>query len=90
MMTCIDGDPDRPIITGAVPNPTTPTTVSGKNGMRNVIRTGGGTELNLHRPPSSGMAHGIRRVISPIDIQRRATMRVWSSKALTPTSTASR
>lgn len=47
MLTCIDGDPDRPIITGAVPNPATPSTVGGKNAKRNVIRTGGGTELNI-------------------------------------------
>ncbi len=47
MLTCIDGDPDRPIITGAVPNPVTPSTVGSKNAMRNVIRSGGGTELNI-------------------------------------------
>ena len=47
MLTCIDGNPDRPIITGAVPNPTTPSTVSSGNGQRNVIRTGGGMEMNL-------------------------------------------
>ncbi|HVY48582.1 MAG TPA: type VI secretion system tip protein TssI/VgrG, partial [Minicystis sp.] len=47
MLTCIDGDPDRPIITGAVPNPTTPTTVSSNNGTRNVIRTGSGVEMNI-------------------------------------------
>jgi Type VI secretion system/phage-baseplate injector OB domain len=47
MLTCIEGDPDRPIITGAVPNPTTPTTVSSNNGTRNVIRTGSGVEMNI-------------------------------------------
>lgn len=47
LVTCVEGDPDRPIITGAVPNPATPSTVSSKNGTRNVIRTGGGTELNI-------------------------------------------
>ncbi len=47
MLTCIEGDPDRPIITGAVPNPVTPSTVGSGNGMRNVIRTGGGTEINI-------------------------------------------
>lgn len=47
LLTCIDGDPDRPIISGAVPNPTTPSTVADKNGRRNVIRTGGGNEINL-------------------------------------------
>lgn len=47
MLTCIDGDPDRPIITGAVPNPATPSTVGDKDPRRNVIRTGGGTELDI-------------------------------------------
>jgi type VI secretion system VgrG family protein len=47
ILTCIEGDPDRPIITGAVPNPTVPSTVNSKNGRRNVIKTGGGTEINL-------------------------------------------
>jgi type VI secretion system secreted protein VgrG len=47
LLTCIDGDPDRPIITGAVPNPQTPSTVGSSNGMRNVIRTGGGNEINI-------------------------------------------
>ncbi|AUX21859.1 uncharacterized protein SOCEGT47_023550 [Sorangium cellulosum] len=47
ILTCIDGDPDRPIITGAVPNPHTPSTVDAKNSRRNVIRTGGNNEINL-------------------------------------------
>ena len=47
VLSCVEGDPDRPIISGAVPNPTTPSTVGANNGMRNVIRTGGGTEINI-------------------------------------------
>ncbi|WP_437784299.1 type VI secretion system Vgr family protein [Sorangium sp. So ce1097] len=47
ILTFIDGDPDRPIIAGAVPNPQTPSTVNAKNVRRNVIRTGGGNEINL-------------------------------------------
>ncbi|WP_437986089.1 type VI secretion system Vgr family protein [Sorangium sp. So ce117] len=47
ILTFIDGDPDRPIIAGAVPNPRTPSTVDAKNGRRNVIRTGGGNEINI-------------------------------------------
>jgi hypothetical protein len=47
LLTCIDGDPDRPIISGAVPNPVTPSTVGAENGRRNVIRTGGGNEINI-------------------------------------------
>src|SRR4029079_17343953 len=47
MLTCIDGDPDRPIISGAVPNPATPSTVTEGNSRRNVIRTGDGSEINI-------------------------------------------
>ncbi|WP_437871653.1 type VI secretion system Vgr family protein [Sorangium sp. So ce363] len=47
ILTFIDGDPDRPIIAGAVPNPQTPSTVDAKNARRNVIRTGGGNEINI-------------------------------------------
>jgi len=47
LITCVEGDPDRPIIAGAVPNPSAPSTVTDKNAVRNVIRTGGGTEMNI-------------------------------------------
>lgn len=47
LITCIDGDPDRPIIAGTVPNPRTASPVDAGNAPRNVLRTGGGNELNL-------------------------------------------
>ena len=47
LLTFIDGDSDRPIIAAAVPNPQTPSTVSGNNGVHNVLRTGGGTSLDI-------------------------------------------
>lgn len=47
LLTCIDGDPDRPVISSAVANPMTPSTVAANNGRRNVIRTGGGNEINI-------------------------------------------
>ncbi len=47
LITCVEGDPDRPVIAGAIPNPTTPSTVTEGNAVRNVIRTGGGTEINI-------------------------------------------
>jgi hypothetical protein len=43
----VEGDPDRPIISGAIANPATPSPVTEKNAVRNVIRTGGGTEINI-------------------------------------------
>jgi type VI secretion system secreted protein VgrG len=47
ILTCVDGDPDRPIIAGAVPNPRSGSTVTTQNGTRNVIRTGGNNEINI-------------------------------------------
>ncbi len=47
LVTFIDGDPDRPIITASVPNPLTPSPVDKNNAKRNVIRTGGGNEINI-------------------------------------------
>ncbi|MEZ4447258.1 MAG: type VI secretion system tip protein TssI/VgrG [Polyangiaceae bacterium] len=47
LITFIDGDPDRPIISTAVPNPQTPSVVGSGNGTRNIIRTGAGNEINI-------------------------------------------
>src|SRR5690606_34820472 len=47
LITFIDGDPDRPIISAAVPNPQTPSVVGSNNGTRNIIRTGAGNEINI-------------------------------------------
>lgn len=46
-IACIDGDPDRPIITGMVPNPETMSPVTAANRDRNVISTGGGNKIDL-------------------------------------------
>jgi type VI secretion system secreted protein VgrG len=47
LVAFLDGDPDRPIISAAVPNPTTPSPVAQGNKARNIIRTGSGNEINL-------------------------------------------
>lgn len=47
LLTCLDGDPDRPIISGTVPNPKTASPVTGANRDRNLIRTGGGNEIDI-------------------------------------------
>ncbi len=47
ILTFVEGDPDRPIIVGVVPNPQTPSPVTAGNGARNIIRTGGGNEINI-------------------------------------------
>ncbi len=45
LLTFIDGDPDRPIIAAAVPNPETASPVSTANQTQSVIRTGGQNEI---------------------------------------------
>ncbi len=47
LISFVDGDPDRPIITAAVPNPQTASPVVKENRTRNVVRTGGGNEINF-------------------------------------------
>ncbi len=46
LLTFVDGDPDRPIISGAVPNPETMSPVTGENHSQCVIRTGGGNQIH--------------------------------------------
>ena len=43
----VEGDPDRPVIVGAVPNPITPSPVEQANLTHNVLRTGSGNEIVL-------------------------------------------
>jgi type VI secretion system VgrG family protein len=45
--TCIDGDPDRPIIIGTVPNPTQPSVVTQSNYRSNVVRTTSGINMEF-------------------------------------------
>ena len=53
--TCIDGDLDRPIITGVVPNPLNKSVVSSANSTRNVIKTPGGMVMTMDDgAPSAG------------------------------------
>jgi type VI secretion system VgrG family protein len=47
LIVCVDGDPDRPIIAGTVPNPQTASPVAVGNSPRNIIRTGGSNEINF-------------------------------------------
>lgn len=47
LITFLDGDPDRPIIAGTVPNPQTASPVRADNATKNVIRTGGGNEFDI-------------------------------------------
>ncbi len=47
VLTFVNGDPDRPIIAGTVPNPETMSPVTSGNHTRSVIRTGGNNEIAL-------------------------------------------
>lgn len=45
LLTHIDGDPDRPVISGAVPNPATQSPVTADNATQSVIRTAAQNEI---------------------------------------------
>ena len=47
LLTFIDGDPDRPVIAGAVPNPATPSPVTGENQTMSVLQTGGKNRMAI-------------------------------------------
>ncbi|WLE99136.1 MAG: type VI secretion system tip protein TssI/VgrG [Candidatus Electrothrix communis] len=47
LLTFVDGNPDRPIIAGAVPNPETGSPVKGDNQTQSVIKSGGGNQLHM-------------------------------------------
>lgn len=47
LLTFVDGDPDRPIIAGSVPNPENASPVNTANQTQSMIRTGGGNQLRL-------------------------------------------
>jgi type VI secretion system VgrG family protein len=51
---CVEGDPDRPIILGAVPNPLNPSVVTDSNYTKNVIRTASGSFLEFNDGPGPG------------------------------------
>jgi type VI secretion system secreted protein VgrG len=47
ILTFIDGDPDRPIIAGAAPNPENPSPVTAESETKNMITTGGQNKIHL-------------------------------------------
>ncbi|MFO0590561.1 MAG: type VI secretion system tip protein TssI/VgrG [Polyangiaceae bacterium] len=47
LITFMDGDPDRPIIAGTVPNPQTSSPITSANATKNILRTGGGNEIQI-------------------------------------------
>jgi len=47
LLTFVDGDPDRPVIAGAVPNPETTSPVTAANQSESVIQTGGRNKIRI-------------------------------------------
>ena len=47
LLTFIDGDPDRPIIAGSVPNPETGSPVTAQNLTKSMMRSCGANELHF-------------------------------------------
>ncbi len=51
--TCVDGDPDRPIITGVAPNPLNRSVVSGESHTKNRIQTASGILIEFEDGPGA-------------------------------------
>lgn len=47
LLTFIDGDPDRPIIAGAVPNPSNPSLVNDGTATKNLLTTAGQNKIHM-------------------------------------------
>ncbi len=47
LLSCLNGDPDRPMLVGSLPNPDTPSPVTSANPHQNLLRTASGNELCL-------------------------------------------
>jgi hypothetical protein len=52
--TCIDGDIDRPVITGVVPNPLNPSVTTTENHSSNVLKTSSGMMMSFHDGSGGG------------------------------------
>ncbi|BCR03109.1 hypothetical protein DESUT3_01780 [Desulfuromonas versatilis] len=47
LLSCLNGDPDRPMLVGTLPNPDTPSPVTSANPQQNILRSASGNELCL-------------------------------------------
>ena len=57
MLTFLDGDPDRPFIASAVPNPETPSPVNANNQATSVVQTAGQNKIVMGDEPGSEYVH---------------------------------
>ena len=97
VFTFLGGDPDRPVITGVVPDTTNPSPITSSNHTRNVIQTGGYNRFELedkkgqerithvHAPHQQLHAHGLPQRRAHHDHPDRTRRR---SSTPAPTSTA--
>ncbi len=51
LVAFVSGDPDRPVIVGAVPNALTPSPVTSSNSTKNVLQTGGESRIEIEDRP---------------------------------------
>lgn len=76
LITHIDGDPDRPIISGAVPNPETESPTTGVDPTTNAIRTAAGNVLQMDDDDAySGflMMDALRSIVSDSRQRRKVS-----------------
>ncbi len=74
LLTFINGDPDRPVISGALPNASTPSLLTDEKPTESIIRTKGNNKIRLEDKPGSErlmlespMANSWLRVGAPND-----------------------
>lgn len=58
VVACVNGDPNRPVILGAVPNPRNRSVVTSQNATWNRIQTTSGSGIHIDDGPASGATGG--------------------------------
>ena len=82
LLTFIDGDPDRPIIAGSVPNPETGSPVKGANQTQSMIRSGGGNQLHFEDQQGSEQIYLFGTKDWEIDITNDKNQKVGNNETL--------
>lgn len=82
LLTFIDGDPDRPIIAGSVPNPETGSPVKGSNQTQSMIRSGGKNQLHFEDQQGSEQIYLFGTKDWEIDITNDKNQKVGNNETL--------
>jgi type VI secretion system secreted protein VgrG len=82
LLTFIDGDPDRPIISGSVPNPETGSPITGPNQTQSMIRSGGGNQLHFEDQQGSEQIYLFGTKDWEIDITNDKNQKVGNNETL--------